>query len=253
MVPLSSLAGEVGKLKMSHDDFHVEEAVMLRTRFSVAPQYLSASTLFARKAWEIEQAVKEPLIDDARRTEHMGYVTAAIMQSEGAFEAEIAEVTRYGPCHHLGSPGDRSAEDTLFPKHDEIDKKEPLEKYDAVLHLLSKRPMDKGRAPYQDALLLVKLRNYLIHYKSAWHDEQEGDNMLRGLRSKRHQPPRFIYPNQDFFPYQCLSAHCASWAVVTAASFITMFFDRLEVPSPIGHLAADLADLREMVRPNNLT
>src|SRR6476659_8748353 len=77
------------------------------TRYSFTAQYLCASAIFARRGEEIENANHVPphQLDEVVRTEHRGLVTAAIMQSAAAVEAESAEITVHGPWHHLGNTG----------------------------------------------------------------------------------------------------------------------------------------------------
>jgi hypothetical protein len=90
----------------------------LDTRYSFTA--LFSSSIFARRSAEIE-AGAEP--DGQTRTEHLGLVTAAIMQSAAAVEAESAEVLRHGPGHHLGSNGvDTASRDFLAPLAKTVDR-----------------------------------------------------------------------------------------------------------------------------------
>jgi hypothetical protein len=202
------------------------------TRYSFTAQFLCSSAIFARRCAKIEAGV-EP--DEQTRTEHRGLVTAAIMQATAAVEAESAEVLSHGPGHHLGSNGvDIASRDFLAPLAEMIDRQqEPLERYQGILHLLHKAPLDRGEQPWQDMAILIKLRNQLTHYKSQWGQQMEGKDLFKSLQKLRLKKPPFIPTNTNFFPHQCLSAGCAAWSVRTAVKFINVFYERLEVRSPL--------------------
>jgi hypothetical protein len=202
------------------------------TRYSFTAQFLCSSAILARRCAEIE-AGAEP--DEQTRTEHRGLVTAAIMQSAAAVEAESAEVLRHGPGHHLGSNGvDTASRDFLAPLAEMIDRQqEPLERYQVILHLLHKAPLGRGEQPWQDMAILIKLRNQITHYKSQWGQQMEGKDLFKSLQNLRLKKPPFIPTNTNFFPHQCLGAGCAAWSVRTAVKFINVFYERLGVRSPL--------------------
>jgi hypothetical protein len=85
------------------------------TRYLMTAQFLCSSAIFARRCKQIERDNPDNP-DDATRTEHLGLVTATIMQCAAAVEAESAEITLHGPGGHLGSNGiDREAHEFLAP------------------------------------------------------------------------------------------------------------------------------------------
>lgn len=197
------------------------------TRSSLTGTFLSASALFSKRATEIEDANPSSITEDLR-VEHQGAVLAAIMQSVASLEAEMYEVLVHGPGHHLGSNGlDLEAQKFLSPMAELIDSEEILERYTLVLHLLKKEPLDRLTAHWENALLLVRLRNTVVHYKSRWNREVEGTKLLAGLRGLRHPRPPFVPVNSTFFPHQCLSAACAAWAAQTALEFLKAFYTNL--------------------------
>jgi len=117
----------------------------------------------ARGAASIESKPVEQVTEDDK-TAHFGYVGGAIMQATAALESEIWEVMVYGPGHHLGSNGiDMAARDLLAPLAEMIDGESVLDRYRLVLHLLNKQPLGRGRQPWQDAELVVRLGNELVH------------------------------------------------------------------------------------------
>jgi hypothetical protein len=195
----------------------------LDVRSSFTGQFLMAAAMQARGAAEIESKPTVTVSDDDK-VAHRGYVVGAIMQATAALECEIWEVMVYGPGHHLGSNGiDSEARNFLAPVADLIDGESVLERYNVVLHLLGKSCLNRGEQPWQDAALVVRLRNELVHYKSRWGEELERSKLFRALKDKNHSKPPFIEGSANFFPYECLSAACASWAVNTCVAFLDAF------------------------------
>lgn len=187
--------------------------------------------MFVRRAREIEAASGKQ-IDDATRCEHRGLVSSVIMQCVAALETEAHETCVHGPGSHLGSNGtDSTAREFLVPVAEFIDGKSALTRFDLILHLLRRSPLDKGSNPYQSATLVVRLRNELVHYKSRWGAEMEHSKLQATLRSLGHKPPPFTDLSMNFFPHQCLSADCAAWALFSVVSFLESFYLALGVPS----------------------
>jgi hypothetical protein len=208
-------------------------------RYSFTAQFLVASAQFARKA----RAIEHGHIDETLRFEHRGYVTAAIMQSVAALEAESAEIMDHGPQHHLG--GGTSPEAILLePLAEIIDRQEVMRRFHLILHLLGKQSFADVQ-PWQDAAVLVKVRNQITHYKSQWGNDMESQNLfqkvLPQLMQQRHlTAPPFTDGTQNLFPHRFLSAATAAWAVSTAASFISEFYKRLGIDSPIKDYASQI-------------
>ena len=96
------------------------------SRYSFTAQFLCASVIFVRRCAEIEKRYPDDPNDESR-TEHRGLVTAAIMQSAAAVDAESAEVTMHGPGSHLRSDRmDMKARALLKPIAEFIDRQDVL-------------------------------------------------------------------------------------------------------------------------------
>lgn len=213
----------------------VTEAILLRdtssadTRYTFTGQFLESSAIFVRRLRDIEGLA---VWSEAAMTEHRGLVCAVIMQSAAALETETHEVAVHGPGAHLGSNGtDSEAQRFLAPIADVIDDQNTMARFDLLLHLLNKQKIDKGAEPYQSALLVVRLRNELIHYKSRWGMQMESTKLYSSLESLRHKVPPFTHPSMNFFPLRCLSAGCAAWALSSVVAFLEHFYAALGVPN----------------------
>ena len=205
----------------------------LSTRYSFTAQFLRGGTIFARRAHEIEASTL-PSVSEELQSEHIACVVGAVTQSAAALEAEISEVLNHGPGHHLGSSGvSATARDFLLPLADTIDGESTLRRYDLVLHLLRKPAFDRGAHPYQVANLLVRLRNELIHYKSKWGEQMDGEKVFSRLERLGLDKPAFVSAHTNFFPHRCLSASLASWSVTTGIAFVNAFYQHLAIVSPL--------------------
>lgn len=200
-------------------------------RSSFTGHFLVAAAMHARAATDIETRAGQNVSEDDRFA-HRGYVSSAVMQSTAALECEIWEVMTYGPGHHRGSNGtDVQARELLAPLAEMIDGESVLDRYATVLHLLKKAELKKGEQPWQDAALVVRLRNELVHYKSKWASDHDKSSLLRSMEGKRLSPPPFFQgTGWGFFPHQCLSAACASWSIESVVTFVDTFYEKLGMP-----------------------
>lgn len=207
------------------------DTVTLDTRYTFTGQYLESSAIFVRRARSIEVGASSQT-DDSTRCEHRGLVCAVIMQCAAALETEAHEVCAYGPGAYLGSNDtDHEAQRFLSPIADVIDDQNTMSRFDLILHLLKKPPLDRGAEPYQSAALVVRLRNELIHYKSHWGAQMESSKLYSALQSLRHEPPTFTNSSMNFFPHRCLSAACSAWALSSVVAFLEHFYSVIGVPS----------------------
>ena len=210
---------------------HLHDSATADTRYTFTGQHLEASALFVRRAREIEAAGDQQTID-AVRCEHRGLVCAVIMQCAAALETEAHEIFTYGPGAHLGSNGmNHEAQAFLSPLAEVVDDQDTLSRYVALLHLLRKPPMARGEEPFQSTVLVVRLRNEIVHYKSRWGAEMESKKLFAALQSLGHKPPPFTHPSMNFFPHRCLSADCGAWVLRSVVAFLEAVYLALGAPS----------------------
>jgi hypothetical protein len=91
-----------------------------------------------------------------------------------------------------------------------------LAKYQMALVLAGLPRLDEGANPYQDAKMLIELRNLLVHFRPNWHDYDETDKLEQKMKSRfagsTLQPPG----SRPWFPVVALGAGCAEWAYDTS-------------------------------------
>lgn len=205
----------------------------IQLRYSFTAQFLRGAAILTNRAHHIENAAGDAGSEEVQ-AEHRSYIMGAVIQCAAGLEAEISEIVQYGPGHHLGSNGiDESARSLLQPLARMIDSQPTVRRYELVLHLLGRPPLDRGRDPHQATSLLIRVRNELVHYKSKWETEMDQEKLFMSLRQLRLEKPLFISPSQNFFPHQCLSASLASWSVTAAVAFIDSFYSSLGITSPL--------------------
>ena len=115
-----------------------------------------------------------------------------------------------GPCLGSNDP-DLKAREILQHNLDRIDRciKGPLNRWEEVLRLLEKEVPLKGEWPWQDAQILVDLRNELVHYRSNFGGTTKRPELVAALRSRKFSAAPFIPSGTDEFPLRLLCADCA--------------------------------------------
>jgi hypothetical protein len=71
---------------------------------------------------------------------------------------------------------------------------------------------------------LTELRNALTHFTPEWDDELARHAKLKTSKKNRFMLSPFYAPEGLlFFPYQCMCASCAEWAVKSTVAFLRLF------------------------------
>lgn len=112
--------------------------------------------------------------------------------------------------------------DVLKPLWDAYERKPLLEKYELALVLRESAAIDRKGQIYQDAELLIRLRNALVHFKPEWTDERVKHEHLSIELGKRVIASPFT-PAAPLFPMAWAGHSCTSWAVKCAVALILEF------------------------------
>lgn len=198
--------------------------------------YLSTHHLYAAY-FAAEQARHEEESDGVRslsRLKHRGCVMSAVTESVCFLEAAINEVLGDNADGTLRCQillGEESADLLRAIWRNGGDRLGILEKYNLVVEALGRGAFLKGARPYQDVHALIRLRNYLVHYKP--HDNTPDsphafEKLLRG-RFSDNTLKNGDNPWPSWFPYSALGAGCAEWAWRSARSFVEEFSAKLDM------------------------
>lgn len=117
-----------------------------------------------------------------------------------------------------------------------------MDKYDYAFRCADVPPFDHGQQPYQEGHLLVRLRNYLLHYKP--HDVVfgvQGINLGVALEERKFSPNALTVDTTDpWFPSKALGAGCADWSWRAARALTDEFARRLDLR--LNYQVADYGD-----------
>lgn len=104
-----------------------------------------------------------------------------------------------------------------------------LDKYQLALTFLRKPQLEPGQRPFQDASLVVRLRNELVHYKPSSLGGETEHLLARQLSGKFDDNTLMRGSGNPWFPDKCLGHGCADWSVRAVVAFADEFFGRIGV------------------------
>jgi len=152
---------------------------------------------------------------------HRAAVLNAILSSAAFLEAVVNELYQDAYDGH-GIAGDGYiaplAEEVrwrlaqIWEATDEGSKLRPLDKYELLLMSAGCDVLDKGNQPFQDALLVVQLRNAIAHYQPEDVSADVAAKTERKLRGKFPDNPLMKGQGNAWWPDHCLGYGCAKWA-----------------------------------------
>jgi hypothetical protein len=173
---------------------------------------------------------------------HRTYVTGSLLSSVCYLEAAINEL-----LSGIDEHGDMVLGVACDPLHRQvlarlwspkIERLSMLEKYDLALDAGLRPGFDKGAGPYQDVVLVTKLRNALVHYKPEWVYGADGaalpvdqQHKFERTLKRRFEENPLAGERFPFWPDLCLSAGCARWAAESAEGFFKSFRELMD-PRP---------------------
>jgi hypothetical protein len=164
---------------------------------------------------------------------HRAYVTSAVLCAVGFLESSINELyqdaaDKYESYIQPLSPKAKTDLAKLWSKAKGRDMR-ILDKFQKALALAGERGFPKGRQPYQDAALVIRLRNELVHYRPKTLSAASVPKLQAQLMQKF--PPNRLMASvaNPWFPDKCLGAGCALWATKAAKDFADAFFSKLGI------------------------
>ena len=187
--------------------------VSVRSNFALHHMY--AAVKAARRAHEVEVAncgrAHGPWFDDM-----LHVVPVAIIMGSAALEAQVNEAVQDILDGYQAAQASNSQK-VLLKELKDSTASNTLDKCRNVALLLGKIP-DRGRREWEEASLLLTLRNRFIHFKPAWdHEEVHDSKWVRAL--KQRIPVYAPYAEAFQFPYGFITYGAAKWAVTTALDF----------------------------------
>jgi len=233
-----SAAGEV-KLEAMNAKGNVDVGI----RFTV--KHLISAAMYSRQCGKFEFDHKS---NTAPTNDFIGmqfsYVSATVILAIAFLEAYANDLLDE-PMKTF--PKEIPEKEAQFPS-EEYEKKNIIEKYQAILSFRGKEPFKLGESPIQEIKTLKGLRNTFVHPHLYW---IEGSNASKGKINNRScekitRPLKGKFDLNSFLAkentsiYQYLCYGCAKWAVETAQKFIQEFCTRAELPYELEKFKKDI-------------
>jgi hypothetical protein len=189
---------------------------------------LSSSAKLTELAKQIEDAHSDgPRFD----LNHRAYVLSSIFSTVGFLEAMINELFQDAHDGHAPAGGaieplsanTRHLMAEYWRSTDQGERGRILDKYQLLLAFAGQPAMEKGAQPYQDANLVIQLRNAIAHFRPQDLSPDEPVNMEKRLRGKFDDNRLMEGSGNPWWPDKCLGWACADWslrAVVALADHV---------------------------------
>jgi hypothetical protein len=215
------------------EDIGITDGVSISRRFYLAQHHLWTSKYAASRC----RALETELEDFGKRDiEHESYAVTSVLAAVAFLETLANELFEdagdpdYDDYHNPAlTQSAREAMDawasTTAGRRSGV-----LQKYRKALAIVEAEPFVVNEDPYRDASLLIELRNALVHYRPAWHDQGQIDELGKEL-SKRFEPSGLLSADDDspWVPVKALGAGGAEWAFKTCLALADAWIERLEI------------------------
>jgi hypothetical protein len=224
--------GKVVKIGQVHE-VDIALPITLKMRAYYSSYHLWAARHLAELVKNIEAArVDRPRFD----IKHRAYVTNSVFSAVSFLEAAINELFQDVADAHesyvagLDSDSKRiMSEFWNFTEGRNRSAFSLLDKYQMALTFLRKPQFEPGQPPYQDASLVVRLRNELVHYKPRSLGGDAEHTLARQLGGKFADNALMAGSGNPWFPDKCLGHGCADWSVRSVVALADNFFGRIGV------------------------
>lgn len=195
--------------------------------------HLWAAKHFAVLALNIEN---QPAAEARFDIRHRAYVTNSIFSAVAFLEATVNELFQDASDDHesylkkVDEDSKRLMAD--FWQLTEERNRSPfsiLDKFQLALTFFRERRFDGGARPYQDANMVIRLRNELVHYKPISLGGQAEHKFSQQLRGKFRDNTLMDDCGNPWYPDKCLGYGCAVWATSSVVQFADEFYSRINV------------------------
>ena len=223
-----------------------DSGIALRPYFSI--QHIISASLFCRKSYQIEKDY-DGIFNENVIFEHNAYVINSIISSVSFLEATINElfcdsVDSTNNISALGNVKIKLLADNWKSGVPRTSSYSVTDKYQRTLEIFDMQLFDKGKSPYQEVIILTKLRNALIHYEPEWYScqinqcsiNEELNKLARQLLGKFDVSEIYKNTGNSFFPDKCLGHGCAEWAINSSIKFADEFFGKIGMKPTFDHI-----------------
>lgn len=214
----------------------------LRSYYSIF--YLWSAEHHARLAQDIEDVFVPGGASRPESTRHRVMVMSAVTDAVAFAEAAVNEIGQdIADGHEMYisklSPeaGQRITGYWLGANEASI-----LDKYDSLLHLTTGSHLNRGVEPTQSMVSLIKVRNFLVHYKPADVGSEDPPHKYELALKSKFAGNRLIADSGNaWWPDHALGAGLASWAAKSARAFVDAWLAEIECNLPYQTVRAEEA------------
>jgi hypothetical protein len=209
-------------------------AMSVASRHYVAGQHLWSARHHARLCAELEA---EKTGKTAFDIQHRAYAVSAVLSSVVFLEALVNETFQDAADGNASriAPLDQRCIDLMGEYWNDSDGGRHvsiLEKFEKALLFADRPRLDRGATPYQDAKLLIGIRNRLVHFRPAWMTAGEQTKEEAKVKGKFAENALMAGKGNPWFPDKCLGAGCAQWSWETSLALADDWTKRLGIPRP---------------------
>jgi hypothetical protein len=201
----------------------VTATAAVRSYFS--SQHLWAAKHFVQLAADFERGHAG---ESRLSVQHRAYVMGAISESVAFLEAYINEL------YQDATDGTAGAADGLPPDMVRLMREywrstdrgksiEVMKKYDMARVFAGHPTADASRRPNDDVKYLIKLRNWLIHYRPKTISDEKPETVIDHVRTRFAENPLLGPAGESWFPNHALGSGCGDWAVRSVRAFTDEF------------------------------
>jgi hypothetical protein len=169
---------------------------------------------------------------------HRSYAASSVLASATFLEAAVSELFQDAQDGHgLRDDGYLAplTEDvvatmaTVWRATDAGRHLDPLEKWQWLLECSGRERLERGAAPAQDAALLIRLRNTLVHFKPKDIAADEEHNLEKRLCGKFADNRLMKGSGNPWWPSHGLGHGCSEWAARSARAVADRVLDDLGI------------------------
>ena len=213
----------------------ITETLSVASRHYVAGQHLWSARHHSRLCteFETEKTGKTPF-----DIQHRAYAVNAVLSAVVFLEALVNETfqdaadghpSRIAPLDHrcIRLMGEFWNASEAGGRYVGI-----LDKYQMALLFADLPRLDPGASPYQDAKLLIGIRNRLVHFRPVFKTAGEETKEETQLKGKFAENALMAGSRNPWFPDKCLGAGCAQWSAKTSLILADEWTNRLGIPRP---------------------
>jgi hypothetical protein len=215
----------------------------MRVRADHSVAHLMGAALFAGDCKPLENSHTRPASSEVL-LRHDASAGAAVILAVAAIEAFVNELHVAARDGFSSSVPDIRRNSQFIPSFWDTVERAPLQrKLEWILQMVHVDPLTPDGNPAQSLVLLVRLRNHLVHYRTEWTDDAELSRRLEGQLRGRFPENKLAGEGQQFFPYRCLGYGSACWAVNTVLTYVRAYCESLGVPFRFEKFENEIRDL----------